>query len=423
MRHWLCSALFALVLGFSQALELHFIDVGQGDAVLIRDSAGRNVLYDGGRSATGALDYLRMVGVESLDLVIASHPDADHIGGLVAVIDSYQPRFYIDNGLPHTTQTYRRLLEAVAGAGSQYLEPTARRIGMGELTLRVLPPPGDPSLGQNDNSVGLLIEHGKFRAALTGDATGRQFEWWARTVPELMQAVTIYKASHHGSSNGDTRWSVDSFRPQAVVISVGGGNGYGHPAEETTLLYHSVSAQIYRTDLNGTVRVEAAADGSYRIHAARGNELPLTHLLALAPGSRDEQEPGDGVPDPEGPEERVADAQAPGNSGPAGQGDGPFGSVIIECILFDPVGRDHGNEVVTLATSRQVDVSGWILVDEARHRFSLPPRTLSAGEQLQLPNRGRPVWNNTGDTAYLYDAQGGLIDSFSYSGSGSRACR
>jgi competence protein ComEC len=101
-----------------QSLEVHFIDVGQGDSILIRSPSGQNVLVDGGRRDDNALAYLQSVGVASLDLVIASHADADHIGGLEEVVRYYRPRFFMDNGIPHTTQTYFGLLEAVQEAGS-----------------------------------------------------------------------------------------------------------------------------------------------------------------------------------------------------------------------------------------------------------------------------------------------------------------
>lgn len=105
------------------ALELHFIDVGQGDSILVRSPSGQNVLIDGGRRDEDALAYLQSVGVESLDLVIASHPDADHIGGLDEVVHYYRPGLFIQNGLPVDTGVYDDLFLAVQEAGSQVLEP------------------------------------------------------------------------------------------------------------------------------------------------------------------------------------------------------------------------------------------------------------------------------------------------------------
>ena len=270
-----------------QGLELHFIDVGQGDAVLIRSPSGQNVLVDGGRRDDDALAYLRSVGIESLELVIASHADADHIGGLEEVVRYYKPRFFMDNGIPYTTQTYFGLLEAVQAAGGQIIEPTDRSIGLGDASLQLIPPPGDESLGNNDNSVGVIVSYGDFDAALTGDAEQPEFGWWQQNVPELLRPVEVYKAAHHGSPNGDSPESMAAFRPEAVVVSVGADNDYGHPSAEALALYECVGAAVYRTDLSGTVVVTADATGDYAVNAS-----PSDPRLA-APVRGVEEEPAD----------------------------------------------------------------------------------------------------------------------------------
>jgi competence protein ComEC len=257
-------------------LELHFIDVGQGDAVLIRAPSGQNVLIDGGRPSETTAEYLQTLGVNQLELVVATHADADHIGGLAAVVSHYRPRLFMDNGLPHDTQTYLRLLEAVREAGSELVPPTARRITLGDVSLQVLPPPDDPSLSSNDHSVGLIVRFGRFSAALTGDAERPEFDWWRQNVPRLLQPVSVYKAAHHGSPNGDSEASMDSFRPETVVISVGQDNAYGHPSAEALALYKDVGATVYRTDISGSITVAASADGSYEMRLQRprtGGEL------------------------------------------------------------------------------------------------------------------------------------------------------
>ena len=258
----------ALLFGFASAqLELHFIDVGQGDSILIRSPSGQSVLYDGGRLQDVPLEYLRRIGVKSLDLVVASHADADHIGGLAAVIRAYHPRFFIDNELPHTTQTYDDLLLAVQEAGSQVIAPTARRIGLGDAALQGIPPPGDEGLDSNNNSVGLVVSYGEFRAALTGDAEAPEFGWWQANVPGLLRDVDVYKSAHHGSENGDSAASMAAFKPETIVISVGEGNTYGHPEPETLALYEEAGATVYRTDQSGTVVVTATPDGEYTVNA------------------------------------------------------------------------------------------------------------------------------------------------------------
>ncbi|TVP55841.1 MAG: MBL fold metallo-hydrolase [Gemmatimonadales bacterium] len=246
-------------------LEIFVLDVGQGDAILIRTPEGRTILYDGGPSRTAALDHLRELGVESLDLVVASHPHADHIGGLAAVIEAYRPPSVLDNGLPHTTQTYERYLTAVREAGSRLLEPEARTLTLGSVTLDVLPPPGVASWGLNDNSVGIVVRFGEFRMTLGGDAEERQWAWWLDEghVPE--GPVEIHKASHHGSRNGDTAGAISRLGPRTVVIGVGAGNQFGHPHEEALALYRGVGATILRTDRDGTVSITATSDGQFRV--------------------------------------------------------------------------------------------------------------------------------------------------------------
>lgn len=289
-----------------QSLEVHFIDVGQGDSILIRSPSGQNVLVDGGRRDDDALAYLQSVGVESLDLVVASHADADHIGGLEEVVRYYRPRFFMDNGIPYTTQTYFGLLEAVQEVGSQVVAPTARTIGLGDASLQVIPPPGDESLGNNDNSVGVIVSFGAFDVALTGDAEDAEFAWWQENVPQLLRPVEVYKSAHHGSPNGDSIESVTTFDPEAVVISVGLDNSYGHPSAEALALYKGVGAQVYRTDLSGTVVVSATSDGGYAVNAD-----PSAPQLAAPPPVEPEEAEPDATSslayDPNGPDRDCGD--------------------------------------------------------------------------------------------------------------------
>ena len=266
------AALGCLLTWLAAALELHFIDVGQGDAVLIRSETGQTALYDGGDWNTGALQYLRDLGVNRLDLVIASHNHADHIGGLVDIIHAYEPPYFMDNGIPHTTRTYEHLLDALDEADSRLLEPEARTIQLGAVSLRVLPPPGVASWGHNDNSVGVIIEYGAFRASLTGDAEPDQFEWWRERHADLFAEVHVHKSSHHGSVNGDTETSMALLSPETVVISCGRDNRYGHPHEETLALYARHGAEVYRTDLHGHVVVRAAEDGHYTVSTSRDGQ-------------------------------------------------------------------------------------------------------------------------------------------------------
>lgn len=252
-------------------LRVHFVDVGQGDGVVIQSPLGPSVVFDGGESPSRMRDYLSSIGVTQVGLVIASHNHADHIGGLTEIVRHYRPQFYMDNGVPATTQAYARLLEAVAGAGSQLLEPTNRRISLADGVLQVIPPPGIADWDQNDNSIGLVVEYGSFRLSLMGDAEPREWAWWL-THHRLLLAppVQVHKACHHGSINGDTQAGLTQLSPKAVVISAGVGNSYGHPDPEALRLYAAQGATVYRTDLNGTVVIEAQLSGAYTVRVERG---------------------------------------------------------------------------------------------------------------------------------------------------------
>jgi competence protein ComEC len=266
------------------ALEIHFLDVGQGDAVLIRAPDGRAILYDGGPDGGRLLEHLDRIGVASLELVVASHNHADHIGGLVDAVERYRPRYVMENGVAHTTRTYERFLEAMARAGTERLAPTPRVIALGGVSLSVIPPPGDPDLGQNDNSVGLRVEYGAFAATLLGDSEPAQQHWWLRRHRDLLGPVQVHKASHHGSRHGDTRALLAALRPDVVVVSAADANPYGHPHGSAMARYREMGARILRTDLHGTVVVTARADGSVAIDTDRpGRIRPGPYVPGDAP--------------------------------------------------------------------------------------------------------------------------------------------
>lgn len=251
-------------------LELRFLDVGQGDAVLIRAPDGRAVLYDGGEDGDRLLALLEAADVETLEVVIASHNHADHVGGLARVVTRYRPRYVIENGVPHTTRAYERFLRAVAAAGSRRLEPDRRTLTLDSVRLTVLPPPGDPDAEQNDNSVGLRVEYGAFAATLLGDSEPPEQEWWLARHGDLLGPVQVHKASHHGSRDGDTPALLAELGPELVVIGVGADNRHGHPHSAALAAYRRHGAEVRRTDWHGTVTVTAAPDGSYRVRTGRG---------------------------------------------------------------------------------------------------------------------------------------------------------
>ena len=253
-------------------LAIGFLDVGQGDATIILSPEGRIALVDGGRSPYAVAERLLDMGVDTIDLMVATHADADHIGGLEGVLQRISVGAFLDNGTPHTTATYRGLLDGVEESDVTYLAATARTVALGRVTIRVLPPPSDATT-QNSASVGLVVEYGAFRALLVGDAEREELAHFQRLgVPR----VSVLEAAHHGSRNGVTPAWISATAPRAVVISVGPDNAYGHPDAWALRYYGTRGRPIFRTDLHGDVWVTATRDGSFTVeteHAPPGDTL------------------------------------------------------------------------------------------------------------------------------------------------------
>lgn len=254
------------------ALELRFLDVGQGDGILIRNGE-KTVLVDAGET-DGVVAQLRSLGVRSIDLAVASHNDNDHIGGMDAVLGAFPVRYYLDNGVPKTTRIQRAVYDLVRQRGVQYLQPTARTIELGDARIRVIPSPvtGGRS-DQNDHSVALLLERGAFKALLTGDSERRELAALLREggIPD----VDVFKAPHHGSRTGVLDAWLARTRPEVVVISVGLHNDYHHPHPEALAAYGRVARAVLRTDRDGAVTVTVDAVGCYAVRAERGGPDPL----------------------------------------------------------------------------------------------------------------------------------------------------
>ena len=255
----------------AQGLELRFLDVGQGDAVLVRES-GKTALIDAGPSGD-VVGRLRALGIDTIDLAVASHNHSDHIGGMAPVLSQLVVRYYMDNGIAHTMTTYRLTLQAVQTSGAQYLQATPRTITLGSARLRVLPPPSG-QVDQNNGSVGIVLEYGQFRAVLTGDSEQDELGYWLQH--DSIPSVTVVKVAHHGSANGTTAAWVAATRPHVAVISVGVGNGYGHPAAHVVAQWREAGARVYRTDQDGTVIVQANRNGSYVVLNERAGAVGAT---------------------------------------------------------------------------------------------------------------------------------------------------
>lgn len=245
-------------------LAVSMLDVGQGDAILIESPTGTQVLIDGGKDRS----VLRRLGSEmslfdrSLDLVIATHPDADHIGGLPGVFDRYRVAYFMDGTVAGETAQARALDAAVEGEeGLERLEAVrGMRFDLGHgAYLDILYPDRDaPGLETNASSIVARLSYGATSFMLTGDAPSGIEEWLVALDGEALQS-TVLKAGHHGSKTSTSEAWLVAVDPEFVAISAGEGNSYGHPAPEVVERAQASGARIVSTMEEGTL--EFVSDG------------------------------------------------------------------------------------------------------------------------------------------------------------------
>jgi beta-lactamase superfamily II metal-dependent hydrolase len=268
---------------------IDFLDVGQGDSILIRSPEGKTALVDAGPSKE-IVPLLKERGIRAIDLVVVSHHHADHYGGMDDVIRAFHPRFFLATDSSHTTPHYLRLLRLVRDSGIRAIFPTrsARRIELGSVVLTVLPQPPENVEDENDNSIGIRVEHGSFSVLLTGDSQATERSFWERRVPDLIRDCTVLKLAHHGSKNGTgSRW-LSVVKPRLAVISVGAKNDYGHPSPQTLALLSRTRIPALRTDVDGTIEIRC--DG-------RNWEVASQIRTARAPPDRTANKPVENLVD------------------------------------------------------------------------------------------------------------------------------
>lgn len=234
-------------------LEVHYIDVGQGDSTLLICD-GETMLIDAGENEYGddVVDYLKSKGIEKLDYVIGTHPDSDHIGGLDTVIKNMECETVFLTDYSKDTRTYEEVLEAVEQEDCERINPQVGdtyRFGAAEMI--IIAPNRTDYESANDGSIGLILQNGGHRFFFAGDAE-EEAEY------DILEngihiGADVYKVSHHGSRSSSMEELVEAVDPEFAVISCGEKNDYGHPHAATLNTLRRMGIKVFRTDEQGTI--------------------------------------------------------------------------------------------------------------------------------------------------------------------------
>ena len=237
-----------------------FLDVGQGDSILIR-SRDHAVLIDGGdiNRNEPVLGYLRRAGISRLDYVIATHPHRDHIGGLITVLGRIEVGQILMPDVVHTTYTFEHFIAVIENNQIPVHAPTpGESFAAGIINFTVLAPEeGFAGSNLNDASIVLRLDHGNTSFLFTGDAEGGSERAMLASGQDL--SADVIKIGHHGSRTSTSDAFLDGVMPMAAVISVGSSNRFGHPHSEVLVRLKYRGIAVYRTDEMGTVVM--ATDG------------------------------------------------------------------------------------------------------------------------------------------------------------------
>lgn len=373
-----------------QNLTVHFLDVDQGDSILL-EIDGKSMLVDSGESDQGKVvtAYLQNQGISTLDYVVATHPHSDHIGGMNEILNNFQVEHFVDSGYPHTSKTYEDMLTTIDQKNIPFqVAQAGQKIDFDPaVDIEVLNPAKTYSEDLNENSVVFKVTYGTTSFLLMGDAG-------LETEERIIKAgynvdSDILKVGHHASRSSSGASFISAVSPEVSVIEVGAGNDYGHPHAEILERLQKTS-KVYRTDLDGTITV--TTDGStYTVTTEKTGTISSRNGAYTSTDST------------------TAESETP---------DSAKSTVYVSNLNL----QDEWVQISNTGSS-PVFLNGWEIEDEGnKHTYTFQSYTLNAGTTVTVfTGKGinsatalywqldDPIWNNDGDTAYLYNASGKLI--------------
>jgi competence protein ComEC len=237
----------------TDVVELHFIDVGQGDSILVV-SGNTAMLIDAGENNQGevVVDYLRSHNIKELEYVIGTHPHSDHIGGLDTVLSAFPVNHVILPSVTHMTKTFEDLLNVIE---EKNMKITKAEVGdeyrLGAAAFTIVAPNASSYEEMNNYSVGIHLTYLDNSFLLTGDAEKLSEREMIKNRIDL--SADVLKLSHHGSSTSSSEEFLDAVNPSYAVISVGRANEYGHPDADVLQRLSDRNIKVFRTDEQGTI--------------------------------------------------------------------------------------------------------------------------------------------------------------------------
>ncbi|GFZ31553.1 metallo beta-lactamase superfamily lipoprotein [Clostridium zeae] len=247
----------------SGKLVVHYIDVGQGDSILIQTKE-KNFLIDAGpkENEDKLLSYLKKLNIKRLDYVVATHPHEDHIGGMTNIIKTYDIGKFYAPKVTNTTKTFQNMLLALKDKNMNInvVKPgMGGDIDLGENTkVEVFSPNSSKYDDLNNYSPIIKVTYGKNSFLFTGDAEKLEENEVLQKKYDIK--ADVLKVGHHGSSSSTGKDFLSKVSPSIAIISCGKGNDYGHPHKETLKTLADANVKVYRTDLSGTIVI--TSDGN-----------------------------------------------------------------------------------------------------------------------------------------------------------------
>ncbi len=253
-------------------VQIHFIDVGQGDAILIRTTSG-DVLIDSGDNGMEdeLMAYLNKYGVDDLEYVVFTHPDADHIGGSDAVLENYEVKHVLRPNRDSGSKTFQTMEALIEEEGCpDTIAKVEDEFRVGEVKFTILAPIGKSYENNNDASVVLRMDYGETSVLLTGDAELNSEEEMLKRFGSATGGLLdcdILKVGHHGSDSSTGEDFLEAVTPDFAIISCGEGNKYNHPHASTIDRLEDMKISTLRTDLEGSIAFTTDGETIERIAA------------------------------------------------------------------------------------------------------------------------------------------------------------